>query len=147
MNIPQINDTNIGEFILLHSGYGGGQYVGRVTDVVYKGVQSAGLLLAPRVMRYQPRESTGGSEYVCYWNEVHPQRGHIHPAVRDGDNFYLHVKENDRLYSLGKGIDLDPFIESQDPINPENPIHRKALTGNIRKFKLLYEGSELRIVA
>jgi len=137
---PQLSESVSGKVVLLHSGYGGGQYVGRVAIVISPNEPTAvlpRLVLEPESMRYQPRGSTfGGHDYQCFWQIF----------GRSGDHHDLHLKERDRLYLLGKEVDLAPFEKAKEPINPENPVHIKALIGESRELQLLYEGAPLEIV-
>ena len=123
-----------GNFVLLHSGYGEGQYVGRVVDIEPSNNPERALpllILDSRTRRYQPRASTAGRDDICYWQELP-----IH---------VLPLKEKDRLYLVADSADLSFFKESMQPINPENHEHVKKLTGK-DSLDLLYGGSELKMV-
>ena len=128
-----------GKIVLLHSGYGGGQYVGRIVDIEPSNNPKRALpllILDSSTKRYQPRDSTYlghlSRDDICYWQE-------------DPDTHVLPLKEKDRLYLVGDSADLRPFQESREPINPENPEHVKKLAGK-ESLELLYGGSELLMV-
>ena len=128
-----------GNFALLHSGYGGGQYVGRVIYVrQHRSNESPTLILEAETMRYQPRASMdGGREDNLYWRDIRPERGEHHE---------LPLKLRDRLYSLGETVELSSFQEAREPINPEDPGHVKRLTGEDAALPILYAGAPLIVV-
>ena len=129
-----------GNFVLLHSGYGGGQYVGRVIDVMPTYIERylSMLVFDPETMRYQPISSVSastarGHNHIYHWQHLSLERHN------------LPLKEKDRLYLVGDSADLSFFEKSREPINPENPEHVKRLTGK-ESLELLYGGSELLMV-
>ncbi len=134
-----------GKYILLHSGYGGGQYLGRVVEYRQSGNPERTLpvlILDSETKRYQPRGSTAGQDDICYWGNL-SRHGFIGEPADASHSIPL--KEKDRLYLIGEEPDISWFEISKKPINPQNPRHIKRLTG-ITRLKLVYEGSKLIIV-
>jgi len=132
-----------GECVLLHSGYGGGQYVGKLEGVTIH-PDAAGdnfhhlvdLNLGKWVERYQPASQMSGRATDDQKNWLPYGLGLSGP---------LPLKEEDRLYSLGKSIDLEPFKALKEPIDPELG-HASILTGSVSGIELLYGGAPLKIV-
>lgn len=144
-SLKRLIEPHVDEYVLLHSGYGGRQYVGKlygVTENPNAEISNFHTLLSLRmdkeVERYEP--AIGMSVHVdpsnVNWLRVGQNLG-------DG---MLNLKEEDRLYALGKNVHLASFKVNKEPINPEDISHVIRLTGNVSEVKLLYDGAMLKIV-
>ena len=103
-----------GEYILLHSGYGGGQYVGKVLGVASSDTPDnylPVLILDSETMRFQPKCSNFGRHSKDKWIKL--------PYVRFGQNdHHIHLKPRDNLYAMTGQPNLVPFIAKNVPVDP-----------------------------
>ena len=121
-----------GNNVLVISGYGSEQYVGRVKELSSDESGLPILVFEPDIERYQPRESTLGPDDICYWQK---------PQIKQ-----LHLKPDDNVYFIGDKANVTSFADARQPINPEDPRHAERLTGEDTLLSVLYQGSELKLV-
>ncbi len=109
-------------YVLLHSGYGGGQYIGEVREIIAPARGFPTLRFKGEVYRYQPKGSTWGTDKldddVLFWHRL-----------PEPENLKLGLKPRDNLHVLPDEPDLEWFIKNNRPVNPTRKDHIHRLTG------------------